>query len=253
MPLTPAEQLLQELGVTEPGEIDLEAIAYHIGVRVRLRPLDRCEAHIVGIGDSAIVTINSNSSSRRRRFSIAHELGHWHHHRGKSLACRIEDYKPQAIYSPERIADTYAANLLMPGYLFRPRVRGFSKVTLKAVTALAEIFDTSRTACAIRLVEGDYVPGLLICHQTSGRKWFTRAPSVPEKWFPRDDLDAASFAFGVLYGKQPEDPIPRRIGADAWFDRREADRFDVQEQTMRVTPSEVVTLVILSDKEMLED
>jgi hypothetical protein len=35
--LTPAEALLQELGITEPEEIDLEAIAYHIGGRVRFR------------------------------------------------------------------------------------------------------------------------------------------------------------------------------------------------------------------------
>lgn len=33
--LTPAEELLQSLGVTEPGEIDLEAIAWTLGVRVK--------------------------------------------------------------------------------------------------------------------------------------------------------------------------------------------------------------------------
>jgi hypothetical protein len=41
--------------VTEPGEIDLEAIAWIRGVRVKFQPLDGCEARIVGVGDSAIL------------------------------------------------------------------------------------------------------------------------------------------------------------------------------------------------------
>ena len=46
--LTEAEQLLQELGITEPEEIDLEAIAYYVGATIKRRPLDGCEARIVG-------------------------------------------------------------------------------------------------------------------------------------------------------------------------------------------------------------
>jgi Zn-dependent peptidase ImmA (M78 family) len=93
MPLTPAERLLQSLGVTEPNEIDLEAIAHSVNAKVRFRNLEGCEARIVGTTDAAIITIHSGSTSRRKRFSIAHELGHWHHHRGKCLACRLEEMR----------------------------------------------------------------------------------------------------------------------------------------------------------------
>ncbi len=47
--------------------------------------------------------------------------------------------------------------------------------------------------------------------------------------------------------------MPRKIGADAWFDRPEAQRFEVHEQTIRTGPDEVVTLVMFSDKAMLDD
>ncbi len=40
MHLTHGEQLLQELGITEPQEIDLEAIAFYLGARVRFRPVN---------------------------------------------------------------------------------------------------------------------------------------------------------------------------------------------------------------------
>ena len=61
MALTAAERLLQDLGVSEPGEIDLEAIAYHLNARVQYKPLDGCEARIVGAGDRAIITVNNRS------------------------------------------------------------------------------------------------------------------------------------------------------------------------------------------------
>lgn len=253
MLLSPAERLLQELGITEPGEIDLEAIAYYRNARVRYRPLDGCEARIIGAGDEAIITVNANGTYRRKRFSIAHELGHWHHHRGKCLACRVDEYRPRDALSPERSADAYAADLLMPYYLFRPLVRQQAKLTFKAVVMLADIFDTSRTATAIRLVESDCWPSLLVCHGPKGRKWFTRAPSVPQRWFPQNLLDADSYAFGVQFGGSPDDPIPRKIGADAWFDRWDAERFDVYEQTMRTGPGETLTLVLINDSKMLED
>ena len=198
MQLTNAELLLQELGITEPEEIDLLAIAYHVGAAVRLRPLQGCEAHIVGCSDQAIITINDRTGFRRQRFSIAHELGHWRHHRGKALVCRVDELQPRSTLSSERIADQYAADLLMPRYLFSPLARQQGKLTFKAVAALSDIFRTSKTATAIRLVESDQAPAILVCHGPNGRKWFTRAPSVPERWFPQDTLDAESFAFGVL-------------------------------------------------------
>jgi hypothetical protein len=253
MLLSPAERLLQELGVTDPDEIQLEAVAYHVNAHVRYRRLDGCEARIIGNGDKAIITVNANSAYPRKRFSIAHELGHWHHHRGKCLACRVEEFRPRDALSPERTADTYAADLLMPYYLFRPLARQQGKLTFKAVAALADIFNTSRSATAIRLVESDYSPALLVCHGPKGRKWFTRSPSVPQRWFPQDSLDADSFAFGIQFGGRPDDPMPRRIGADAWFDRRDAERFEVHEQTMRTGPEETLTLVVISDPKMLED
>lgn len=252
MALSHAERLLQELGITEPDEIDLEAIAYYVNARVRFRPLDGCEARIIGHGDEAIITVNANSAYRRKRFSIAHELGHWHHHRGKCLACRLEEYRPRDALSPERAADGYAADLLMPYYLFKPLARQQGKLSFKAVNALAEIFNTSRPATAIRLVESDLSPALLVCHGSKGRKWFTRAPSVPQKWFPQDVLDADSYAFGVQFGGNADDSIPRKIGADAWFDRWDADRFEVHEQTMRIGPDETLTLILIRDQKMLE-
>ena len=89
--LTPAERILKSLGIEAPGEIDLEAIAWTRGAVVDYRPLDRCEATIVGSKRKAVIAVNSRSPLERRRFSLAHELGHWHHHKGRMLFCGGRD------------------------------------------------------------------------------------------------------------------------------------------------------------------
>jgi Zn-dependent peptidase ImmA (M78 family) len=251
MALTRAEKLLKKLGITEPDEIDLEAIAFYVGARIRYRLLDSCEARIVGSGDNAIITINARSSSQRQRFSIGHELGHWEHHRGQQLVCRLEGR--QSTLASERLADSYAADLLMPTYLFRPLALQQSMLNFKAVSTLAETFKTSHTATAIRLIESDHSPALLVCHGAQKRKWFVKAPSVPEHWMPKALLDANSSAMEVLYGMREGDLMPRKIKAEAWFDCWETRGYDIYEQTIRVGDGEVLTILLLTDQRMLEE
>lgn len=246
MALTPAEQLLQSLGVTDPAEIDLAAIAYHVGARVRRRPLDGCEARIIGYGDNAIITVNVRSSLRRQRFSIAHELGHWHHHRGQSLVCRGDETRPQQATAREQAADTYAADLLMPRYIFRPRALRHGSLSFDVVSALAEDFNTSQTATAIRLITIDHTMALLVCHGKQGRKWFNRTPTAPDDWFLKQNLDVASSAFEILFGNRPPDRQPRRIRADAWFNGQGTQRHELLEQTIRIG-DEILTLLFFTN------
>ena len=76
---------------------------------------------------------------------------------------------------------------------------------------------------------------------------------VPERWFPQEALDADSYAIDVLYGRKPDNSHPRKIGADAWFDRREAERYEVFEESVRAGPTEVLCLLNLTDPGMLEE
>ena len=61
--LNAAQDVLKELGVTEPSEIDVDAIAWSLGVRVKYRPLDSCEARITGNGDKATRRIRTAASA----------------------------------------------------------------------------------------------------------------------------------------------------------------------------------------------
>jgi hypothetical protein len=254
--LTPAEKALKSLGIMEPGDINLEAIAWTLGVKVKFRPLDGCEARIIGKGDNAIVTVNSRSNQGRQRFSLAHELGHWEYHRGQIMVCRSDEIGSfsQKASTAEKRADTYAADLLMPRYLFQPAIRRFRTLDFDIISKIRDQFDVSLTAAAIRCIEHGDHPAVLICHNQYGRKWFVRSSLVPDRWFPRSELQPESTAMEVLFsnGPQPNNSRLRSVSAEAWFDRHDAHKYEIYEQARRVSPTEILSLLILDD-EMLED
>ena len=64
--LTAAERILQSLGIADPQEIDLDAIAWTQGAVVNYRPLDGREARILGSARKAVISVNSRSPERRR-------------------------------------------------------------------------------------------------------------------------------------------------------------------------------------------
>ncbi len=249
--MNPAEKLLRSLGIEDPKEIDLEAIAWHTGALVKRRPLDGCEAMIVGKKRRAIISVNSRSIITRQRFSIAHEIGHWHHHRGQLLYCSGRDFSsPNSPMNPEKQADDFASDLILPNYLFMPAARKLKRLNVKTVRELADIFGASLTATLIKLVMSDYFPIMLVCHTRSGRKWLCRPPSLQSFWFPKEDLDPESHAFDLLFSGGREDVIPRKIGGDAWFSFRGAERYEVQEQSFSLPGNEILTMLILPDSAM---
>ena len=80
--------------------------------------------------------------------------------------------------NPERRANRYAADLLLPRKLFEAEARTMP-ATFASVRVLAKTFETSMTASAIRLVELGSSPSMIVCTEVTGRKWFARSPLVP--------------------------------------------------------------------------
>lgn len=246
---SPAERLLMELGIERPDEIDLEAISSDQGVFITYRQLDGCEARIVGDERSALISVNSDSRPTRQRFSIAHELGHWHHHRGRCLFCNASQIGNPANgpLDPERQADDFASDLILPDFMLRPLLLKMRKVTVAAASEIAGIFDVSLTAMLLKMVGSNRFPMIVVCHHKSGRKWFRRADRVHGWWFPEPTLDRDTYAHPILFGDAPDDANTHRMPADAWFSFKGADRHEVMEQSFRLPGEQVLTVLTLPD------
>lgn len=247
--LRPAERILLELGIQRPKEIDLEAIAWILGAAVTYRPLEKCEATIVGSERRAVISVNSRAIPVRRRFSLAHEIGHWHHHRGRVLFCGPRDIENPAHneLNPESQADRFASDLILPNFMFVPRIAKMKRLALSSIREIADEFDASMTATILKLVDCNRFPIAAVCHNKQRRRWFKRAPMIAGWWFPKEELDQESIAFEMLFGKEAESRHPRLTGADAWFDFRGADRFEIKEQAFLLPNDEVLTLLILPE------
>lgn len=247
---TPAERVLIGLGVTKPSEIDLEAVAYSLGAIVKFRPMDSCEATIVGNGRRAVIAVNSGSIAVRRRFSIGHEIGHWHLHRNRLLLCTAKDIGNSRLgrLDPERQADDFASDLILPEYLFRPAITRLSRVLLSNLREIAGDFHASLTATALRMAKSGRFPIMVVRDGTSGARWSIRSQLIPGWWKLREDLDPETFAYGLLHRGASEETWPRAMGADAWFDFRGCDRYEVKEQSFATGPGEVITVLTIPER-----
>src|SRR5687768_11074949 len=76
-----ADDLLNELRICDPGEIDIGRIAVFKGAEVRHAPLKGMDGCLVREGDAAIISVRSSLRFEgQKRFVIAHELGHFFLH-----------------------------------------------------------------------------------------------------------------------------------------------------------------------------
>src|SRR4051812_23328446 len=76
-----ADDLLNELHILEPDEIDIERIATFKGAEVRYAPLQGMDGCLVRDSESAVITVRSSLRFEgQKRFVIAHELGHFFLH-----------------------------------------------------------------------------------------------------------------------------------------------------------------------------
>ena len=241
---------MNSLGIVAPEDIDVEAIAYYVGLRVKRRHLNCCEAMITGMGERGIISVQPQTMPARQRFSIAHELGHWANDRGKSVACRSTEIgKFSTSNSTERTADQYAADLLMPWPFFKDVCRQHRRVDLRTLRYVADMFKCSLTATLIRMIDSKLYPNVMMVTHTKNRKWHRSASEIPGYWYPRSNLDKESFAHNLLTDPNAEDErFPRKIGADAWFDNPAADRYEITEQSFRVPDEGVVTILRLDER-----
>lgn len=251
--LSGAEILLQSLGVEKAEDIDLDAIACYLGViAIRERRLDGCEARIIGWGRNAIISVNVSSIPQRRRFSICHELGHWHLHRGESLYCKSADIGDKDVaHAKEKQANRFAADLMLPPYLVAQMAHCYHDVTIKAVDEIRAHFKASRSATAIQLVKLHHKPAMITFRTQAGKRWQVTGPGVPSTLITRPDIGHESWAFDMLYGTPREQPQPRQIGADIWFDRKGIERFRISEQSFIAGDGVVATIIQFPDLKIL--
>ncbi|WP_375459491.1 ImmA/IrrE family metallo-endopeptidase, partial [uncultured Enterovirga sp.] len=148
-----------------PGAVLVEAVAYALDiVEIRVEVLARVEGALIAPPErgSGSILLKTRSHPQRRRFTLAHELGHYlspHHVPTAETGfwCDQSDMLSRTSSDQgqhrrqENEANTFAAELLAPPSKTRPFCR--SAPDLEKVVAMSDLLDISREAAARRYVE----------------------------------------------------------------------------------------------------
>jgi hypothetical protein len=123
-------------------------------------------------------------------------------------------------------------------------------VTFGSVRQLADIFCTSLTATAIRLVEYRELPAVLVCNGPQKREWFVANGEVKGKIWLENRPGRGSIAEELLRGDRTNGS-PREVSSDAWFNDRNAVNHWVHEDSVPVSDGSVLSLLWWKDESQL--
>jgi Zn-dependent peptidase ImmA (M78 family) len=198
----------------------LAEIAEAIGIEVLYRPAESFDGALLRIRDAqrGYIVINSRiREESRRRFTLAHEIGHFvlPGQQEVSAPCKqqkIENWE-EDLYRPELEANRFAAEILMP----RGIVAEFcqSEPSLESIRSIAQLCGTSLTASAVRLITLTPHRAAVVWSQDQKILWSKLSEGFV-RWIRKGEVRENSFA-AQCYRKQcvPDQLAP--VPASAWL------------------------------------
>lgn len=144
-----ARKLLKEAGLDSPP-ISLQKLGHYLETKYSLQLKgirdfsDKTSGATVTVNGGPTITFNKNHGWYRRRFTIAHEIGHYIMKTGhNSIASALDTTDPT-----ESEANEFAAELLMPLQQFKKDCKN----GLDSIDELVEKYQVSKEAAGWRLV-----------------------------------------------------------------------------------------------------
>lgn len=219
-----ALKMFDEIGISDISEISLELLVAGRGAILVEKELSNSEGRIVFGRKKSIITINSKIEFEgKRRFVIAHELGHHEMHRNlipihRDNAASLDYFKDG---SQETEANEFASELLMPEKSFINACKG-NKFSPDLLRSLSEQFKTSITSVAYKYFELGSHPICLVYSYNNKVGYWKRPENYPHfikdrtRLAPPDGSVASEFFdTGKIY---PKSQSKQRIWKSDWFE-----------------------------------
>ncbi len=161
---------------------DLEAILNHLGIHHREQYIgvDSKGNEILGAYKALglrklIITSPNLLYEARKRFTLAHEIGHaiLNHKNSTCIATDFDLWRDKHVY--EREANSFAAELLLPFIPCSAAIKK-SNLTFELIEDFCKTYRTSLSATAIRLVRLDGGMTALVAHDGRNVMWKCFSP-----------------------------------------------------------------------------
>jgi hypothetical protein len=225
-----AREIVKSLFIEEPADIDIVAIAVERGAFVKEDLLKGADGRLTTLGTKGLITVRADIPEQgKRRFVVAHELGHFELHREKfaTVSCSEIDFYEWSKNKPLEVeANHFAAEILMPEPIFKKRIRD-KKLSKNLLLSLASEFQTSLTATAIRWLtfETEYA---LVVSRDSMITWFMKGRDFPFFISTTGKVHHESLAYDFFKGRElPDDFFS--VSAIGWIDSSRMARKEIME------------------------
>jgi hypothetical protein len=230
--------------------VPVEAYAEHIGGTVFSEPLgDQEDAWSVRLPNGSYrICVNCGQNHRRQRFSVCHEVAH------VVLGIPAEHEAPSWSYArraPGEVAcDVFAAELLLPYKMFKPKVDA-ADPGMNAITDLADEFDASLVATASRFATFSRELCAFVLSEAGKVRFCARSTSLraagawvsPGTMLPSDSLSARLRRGDTETG--PVDAEPEQ-----WFDDWTRNGFLYEDSRHIEQWDQTLTLLWFDDEEL---
>ena len=233
--ITAVKRIYDECGITNPLQIPIETVIGSKNIIIKEEDIDGSEGRIIMKDDSAIITISTRVElPAKKRFILAHELGHYELHRHKRKVFNDTDdtlnhwYKKN-FSAEESEANEFAAEYLMPTDLYHQQCN--AKVfNHKVIEHLANNFQVSKTAAILKFVKtgnGNH-PVFVVCCQDNKMKWFKKTDdfyyySLFSYNAPPPSGSVAAEVFTTKKGYYGEDGT-QQIWKSDWFEMKDDEK-----------------------------
>lgn len=238
-----AQKLLETYGVSHPSEIVLEDIAWALGIEVTSAPLAGAEAHLVRVGDTGTITLSAAIVDLgRRRFALAHELGHWELHRSISQVffCSEADMRQYQHSGPEIEANTFASELLIPKAMIDP-------ATLKAepdfeiIRNWSQSFGVSLTSAAVRYAGITRHPVMAVFSDGKQVRWWRRNDErLSGLWCEAEQTIGIGSVAADLKENSRQAGVLTQVDWTAWFPHMPDTGEDLFECSVHLHPYDTI-------------
>lgn len=247
-----ARQVYAELGIAHPLEAPLEDLAFIRGALVRDVPMKGAQGRLTRVGSSAIIAVSTSVRfPTRRRWTIAHELGHLELHKdGNQLElCSEEVLAEQSVSEiydagTEQEANAFASEFLMPASLWSKRV-DVRQPTLDIVSGLANEFQVSLVAAAIRFTKLCPERCCVVFAKRGKVEWFSRSVDFRHWISPGASLDPYTLAYDYFAKSRVPPKRPEAVSASAWLTGPSVGKDDDLVEHCWLIPSLEATLSLL--------
>ncbi|MDO9529373.1 MAG: ImmA/IrrE family metallo-endopeptidase [Syntrophales bacterium] len=250
-PSMKAGEIIKRLKIRDPSEIHIHDIAMERGALVREKILESSEAWLVRKGRLGIITVSTRIPEQgRKRFAIAHELGHFELHQDSQLIiCTEQDmFQWNESKSQEIEANDFAANILMPEDIFSDHI-GSESPSIDIVAKLADEFRTTLTATALRYVQLSSEPCAIVISGDSSVRWYKKSNSFEFHVKVGEKLSPNTYAFDFYDGV--EMPLkPEKVPASAWIAGNVDEEADIMEHSVALNRYNVVLSLLWIHKEI---